>query len=213
MWSTLSQTAWRHLARRRSGAALSPASCLRRSLATEAEEPKRTALYEFHVSQGAKMVPFAGYAMPVSYPDLSHPASHLHTRQHVRYEGGHVSLLYQFRSPPSRRWVAHRRRFLILPVSSTCPTCFKLTCTGEIEWRSWNRWSWPMWPASQTTMAVSLCLPSRVGASSTISSSPRPTEITSTSSPTQVIFLCVCVCVCVFVCVYMCMFVYECVCI
>ena len=49
-------------------------------------EPQRTALYDFHVDKGAKMVPFAGYAMPVSYPDLSHPASHLHTRQHVRFK-------------------------------------------------------------------------------------------------------------------------------
>ena len=54
------------------------------SLAAAEEEPKRTALYDFHVQKGGKMVPFAGYAMPVSYPDLSHPASHLHTRQHVR---------------------------------------------------------------------------------------------------------------------------------
>ena len=54
------------------------------AVATAEAEPKRTALYDFHVDKGAKMVPFAGYAMPVSYPDLSHPASHLHTRQHVR---------------------------------------------------------------------------------------------------------------------------------
>lgn len=53
------------------------------AVVTAEAEPKRTALYDFHVDKGAKMVPFAGYAMPVSYPDLSHPASHLHTRQHV----------------------------------------------------------------------------------------------------------------------------------
>ena len=29
---------------------------------------KRTPLYDFHVSLGAKMVPFAGYDMPVQYP-------------------------------------------------------------------------------------------------------------------------------------------------
>ena len=28
-------------------------------------ELKRTCLYDFHVDQGAKMVPFAGYEMPV----------------------------------------------------------------------------------------------------------------------------------------------------
>lgn len=39
----------------------------------------RTPLYDFHVSQGAKMVPFAGYDMPVQYP-LGVMKEHLHTR-------------------------------------------------------------------------------------------------------------------------------------
>lgn len=39
----------------------------------------RTPLYEFHVAQGAKMVPFAGYEMPVHYP-LGVMKEHLHTR-------------------------------------------------------------------------------------------------------------------------------------
>jgi len=30
---------------------------------------KRTPLYDTHVSLGAKMVPFAGFEMPVSYPE------------------------------------------------------------------------------------------------------------------------------------------------
>ena len=30
---------------------------------------KETALYNFHVKLGAKLVPFAGYKMPVSYPN------------------------------------------------------------------------------------------------------------------------------------------------
>ncbi|MCA0042602.1 glycine cleavage system aminomethyltransferase GcvT [Celeribacter litoreus] len=40
---------------------------------------KRTPLYEFHVAHGAKMVPFAGYEMPVQYP-LGVMKEHLHTR-------------------------------------------------------------------------------------------------------------------------------------
>lgn len=28
----------------------------------------KTALYDIHVAAGAKMVPFAGYEMPVQYP-------------------------------------------------------------------------------------------------------------------------------------------------
>jgi aminomethyltransferase len=38
-----------------------------------------TALHDFHVSLGAKMVPFAGYDMPVQYP-TGILAEHLHTR-------------------------------------------------------------------------------------------------------------------------------------
>jgi aminomethyltransferase len=44
-----------------------------------AEPLKRTPLYDLHVSLGAKMVPFAGYAMPVQYP-LGILKEHLHTR-------------------------------------------------------------------------------------------------------------------------------------
>ncbi len=40
---------------------------------------KRTALYGLHVELGAKMVPFAGYDMPVQYP-LGVKKEHLHTR-------------------------------------------------------------------------------------------------------------------------------------
>ena len=35
-----------------------------------ASEPlKQTVLYDYHVSKGAKMVPFAGYSMPIQYKD------------------------------------------------------------------------------------------------------------------------------------------------
>uniref|UniRef100_A0A8C5BFZ0 Aminomethyltransferase n=1 Tax=Gadus morhua TaxID=8049 RepID=A0A8C5BFZ0_GADMO len=42
---------------------------------------KQTVLYDFHRSQGGKMVGFAGWSMPVQYKD-SHIASHMHTREH-----------------------------------------------------------------------------------------------------------------------------------
>ncbi|KAF0759018.1 aminomethyltransferase, mitochondrial [Aphis craccivora] len=41
---------------------------------------KKTKLHEFHVRHGGKMVPFAGYMMPVKYAD-SIASSHLHTRR------------------------------------------------------------------------------------------------------------------------------------
>lgn len=39
----------------------------------------QTALYDLHLDLGAKMVPFAGYAMPVQYP-MGLSKEHLHTR-------------------------------------------------------------------------------------------------------------------------------------
>ena len=41
---------------------------------------KRTPLYDLHVELGAKMVPFAGWEMPVQYP-LGVLGEHLHTRK------------------------------------------------------------------------------------------------------------------------------------
>lgn len=43
-------------------------------------ELKKTALFDLHESLGAKMVPFAGYTMPVQYP-LGIKKEHLHTRE------------------------------------------------------------------------------------------------------------------------------------
>ena len=42
----------------------------------------KTCLHELHVSNGAKMVPFAGYSMPVQYPN-GLLWEHRHTRQHA----------------------------------------------------------------------------------------------------------------------------------
>ncbi|ORE11028.1 aminomethyltransferase mitochondrial precursor [Rhizopus microsporus var. microsporus] len=42
---------------------------------------KKTALYDLHVKHGGKMVPFAGYSMPVQYGNMGLIASHLHTRE------------------------------------------------------------------------------------------------------------------------------------
>ena len=42
----------------------------------------QTPLHALHVSLGAKMVPFAGYEMPMQYP-LGVMKEHLHTRAHA----------------------------------------------------------------------------------------------------------------------------------
>jgi aminomethyltransferase len=49
-------------------------------LVHEQKSLKRTPLHALHVSLGAKMVPFAGYEMPVQYPS-GVLKEHLHTRQ------------------------------------------------------------------------------------------------------------------------------------
>src|SRR5262249_56183901 len=50
------------------------------SATTASTQPlKRTPLYAQHVARGAKMVPFAGYEMPVHYPP-GILKEHLHTR-------------------------------------------------------------------------------------------------------------------------------------
>ncbi|XP_017843399.2 aminomethyltransferase, mitochondrial [Drosophila busckii] len=53
---------------------------LARAYASSAGEGERTALYDFHVRQGGKIVNFGGYALPVQYADQSIIASHLYTR-------------------------------------------------------------------------------------------------------------------------------------
>lgn len=55
-------------------------NCLQtRCFASKVEDGKKTVLYDFHVAHGGKIVPFAGWSMPVQYKD-GIPASHLHTR-------------------------------------------------------------------------------------------------------------------------------------
>ena len=50
-----------------------------------------TALYELHVSNGGKMVPFGGYSMPVQYSDLGVGESHKWTRAKASlFDVGHM---------------------------------------------------------------------------------------------------------------------------
>ena len=46
------------------------------------QELLKTALHDLHVELGAKMVPFAGYSMPVQYP-LGIVKEHKHTRENA----------------------------------------------------------------------------------------------------------------------------------
>jgi aminomethyltransferase len=54
------------------------------------EDLKRTGLYDLHVAAGARMVPFAGYAMPVQFP-MGVLREHLHTREKTGlFDVGHM---------------------------------------------------------------------------------------------------------------------------
>lgn len=57
-------------------------------------ELKKTPLYDLHLSLGAKMVTFAGYAMPVQYP-AGVMKEHLHTREKAGlFDVSHMGLAY-----------------------------------------------------------------------------------------------------------------------
>ena len=64
-----------------------------------AAELKRTPLYDVHLARGAKMVPFAGYSMPVQYADASLADSHRFTRTHASlFDVSHM-VQHIFRGP------------------------------------------------------------------------------------------------------------------
>ena len=44
----------------------------------------KTGLYDFHVKHGAKIVPFGGYSMPLTYEGVGQVASHKHVRCSLR---------------------------------------------------------------------------------------------------------------------------------
>lgn len=52
---------------------------------------QRTALYDLHVANGGKIVPFGGYSMPVHYADLGIGESHKWTREKASlFDVGHM---------------------------------------------------------------------------------------------------------------------------
>lgn len=54
-------------------------------------EDAKTGLYDFHVKHGAKMVPFGGYSMPLTYEGVGQVASHKHVREHAGlFDVGHM---------------------------------------------------------------------------------------------------------------------------
>src|SRR6516225_6711529 len=72
------------------------------TLAAAAASLKRTPLHSLHLARGAKMVPFAGYEMPVQYPSgiLN---EHLHTRSQAGlFDVSHMGQLRIAGGDPAR---------------------------------------------------------------------------------------------------------------
>lgn len=67
--------------------------------AAPAEELKKTPLYDFHVANGGKMVPFAGHHMPVQYAGLALAQSHQFTRDSASlFDVSHM-VQHRFKGP------------------------------------------------------------------------------------------------------------------
>ncbi|KAI0794750.1 glycine cleavage system T protein [Fomes fomentarius] len=79
-----------------------------RCMATSSEASlRKTGLYDFHVASGAKMVPFAGFSMPLSYGNVGAVASHHHVRNSVGlFDVGHM-VQSNFRGPTATAFLEH----------------------------------------------------------------------------------------------------------
>lgn len=67
----------------------------------------KTGLYDFHVKNGGKMVPFGGYLMPLTYGHVGQVASHNHVRTHAGlFDVGHM-VQHRFKGPGALRFLQH----------------------------------------------------------------------------------------------------------
>lgn len=67
----------------------------------------KTGLYDFHVKNGGKMVPFGGYLMPLTYGDIGQVASHHHVRTHAGlFDVGHM-VQHKFKGPGALKFLQH----------------------------------------------------------------------------------------------------------
>ncbi|ETW78553.1 hypothetical protein HETIRDRAFT_103954 [Heterobasidion irregulare TC 32-1] len=104
--------------------------CKARRFATASGELKKTGLYDFHVDNGAKMVPFAGYSMPLAYGSIGQGkhnaprafASHNHVRTNAGlFDVGHM-VQSNFRGATTTaflEWLTPSSLRSLVPYSST----------------------------------------------------------------------------------------------
>jgi len=84
-------------------------------MAADTEALRRTPLYDLHVELGARMVPFAGYSMPVQYEGIL--AEHRWTREHAGlFDVSHMG-----------------QRFLAGPDHATTAAALEALCPGDFQ--------------------------------------------------------------------------------
>ncbi|KAJ1031095.1 hypothetical protein NDA18_002314 [Ustilago nuda] len=82
----------------------------------------KTGLYNFHVNNGGKMVPFGGYLMPLTYGEVGQVASHHHVRTHAGlFDVGHM-VQHRFKGPGALKFLQH-----LTPASLTSMPAFSST--------------------------------------------------------------------------------------
>jgi len=108
---------------------------------------RTTPLHALHVSQGARMVPFAGYEMPVQYP-TGVMAEHAHTRFHMAasHNGGGFAQVGQ--AGVGARADEHRVD-LLAEQRSRC-------MAPTPRWR-WKRWCPSRWPSCARAASAMPC--------------------------------------------------------
>ncbi|PWN52242.1 glycine cleavage system T protein [Violaceomyces palustris] len=93
-------------------------SPITRSDPPAASSLSKTGLYEFHIKNGAKMVPFSGYSMPLTYADVGQMASHHHVRSKTGlFDVGHM-VQHNFTGPTAQAFL---ERISPSSVSSLAP--------------------------------------------------------------------------------------------
>ncbi|KAF8313700.1 glycine cleavage system T protein [Clavulina sp. PMI_390] len=94
-----------------------------RRLATPASsELLKTRLYDFHLRNEAKMVPFAGFSMPLLYGKTGQVASHTYVRDHVGlFDVGHMvqSFIEGPKATEFLQWLTPSSLASMAPFSST----------------------------------------------------------------------------------------------
>ncbi|KZF26318.1 aminomethyltransferas-like protein [Xylona heveae TC161] len=113
---------------------LQPSFSLRHASTSSESNLRKTPLYDVHVSHGGKMVPFAGYHMPVQYNDLGVGESHKWTREKASlFDVGHM-VQHRFSGPGAEALLMKLTPGSIssLPTHNSTLSCFLHPGTGGI---------------------------------------------------------------------------------